>query len=256
MERFSLRTSRRAVLLVAVLASAASLASIASPILAQSPSPSPAPSGSPTVQPNSDITIDAHALLGGHVRPGAWTAIDVLVANNGPAVTGELLIRGPQQTQSRYGVDVNLPNGARQQFTLYAQTAVFGSRVNVDLVSADQTIATKPVAITSHDAFTPIAAVIAEHPEGILPAVTAAMVNPNASAATVITLTIADLPPRVEAWAAIDRLIWQDADASNLIGCAAGRTAAVDRRRRPPDDPWRHDRWRRNSPTRAGAAPL
>jgi hypothetical protein len=42
------------------------------------------------------------------------------------------------------------------------------------------------------------------------------MANPNASAATVITLTIADLPPRVEAWAAIDRLIWQDADASNL----------------------------------------
>jgi hypothetical protein len=48
------------------------------------------------------------------------------------------------------------------RFTLRQQ--VFGSRVNVDLVSADQTIATKPVAITSHDAFTPIAAVIAEHP--------------------------------------------------------------------------------------------
>ena len=254
MERFSLRTSRRAVLLTAVLASAASLASIASPMLAQSPSP--APSGSPSVQPNPDITIDAHALLGGHVRPGAWTAIDVLVSNNGPAVTGELLIRGPQQTQSRYGVDANLPNGARQQFTLYAQTAVFGSRVNVDLVSGDQTIATKPVPITSHDAFTPIAAVIAEHPEGILPAVTAAMVNPNTSAATVIPLGIADLPPRVEAWAAIDRLGLAGRRREQAHGGAAGCAAAVDRSRRSAHDSGRHNRWRRNSPTRVGAAPL
>jgi hypothetical protein len=62
---------------MAVLASAAILAAIAAPVLAETSSP--VPSASPSVQPNPDITIDAHALLGGHVRPGAWTAIDVLV---------------------------------------------------------------------------------------------------------------------------------------------------------------------------------
>ena len=204
--------------LLTVAAFAGTLA-LASPALAQSPSPSSpssTPSPQPSVLPNSDLTIEARALLGGHVRPGAWTAVDVLVTNNGPAVTGELRIRGPNSGQSRYGVQADLPPGAIQRFTLYAQTALFGSRVNIDFVSGDQTMATQQVRITSHDAYSPLVAVIAERPAGILPAVTAAMVNPNASTAAVIQLQVFDLPPRVEAWAAIDRLVWQDVDASQL----------------------------------------
>ena len=188
----------------------------AAPALAQSPSPSVPASPQPSVQPNSDVTITARALLGGHVRPGAWTAVDVLVENNGPEINGELRIRGPQQTQSRFGVEDSFANGAKKRFTLYAQTAVFGSRVNVDLVSGDQTIATQQVQIKSHDAFTPIVAVIAERPENIIPAVTDAMANPNTSVATVIQITLADLPPRVEAWAALDRIVVQDVDFSQL----------------------------------------
>lgn len=159
--------------------------------------------------------MEAHALLAGHVRPGSWTAVVVEIANNGPSVTGELRIRGPNSGQSHYGVVADLPNG-RKRFTLYAQTALFGSRVNIDLVSGDQTVATQQVKITSHDAFNPVVAVIAERPEGLLRAVTAAMVNPNVSAPAVITLRIEDLPPRVEAWSAIDRLVWQDTDAALL----------------------------------------
>ena len=29
-------------------------------------------------------------------------------------------------------------------------------------------------------------------------------------------LTVADLPTRIEAWSALDRLVWQDVDASTL----------------------------------------
>lgn len=186
----------------------------AAPALAESPSPGATPGASPVV--NADLRIEARALLGGHVRPGAWTAVDVLVSNDGPAVTGELRIRGTQQTQSQYGVEADLPSGARQRFTLYAQTALFGSRVNIDLVSGEQVAATQQVRISSHDAFSPIVAVVAEKPEGLLPAVTDAMFNPNVTSATVVRLAIADLPARVEAWAAIDRLVWQDVDASTL----------------------------------------
>ena len=42
------------------------------------------------------------------------------------------------------------------------------------------------------------------------------MANPNTSAATVIQLTLADLPPRVEAWAALDRIVVQDVDSALL----------------------------------------
>jgi hypothetical protein len=162
------------------------------------------------------VVISATPLLGGHVRPGAWAAVEVTVTNSGPPITGELRIRGQQQGQSRYGVEADLPSGARQQFTLYAQTAIFGNRVFVDLVSGEQVIQTQQVGLKSHDAYNPIVGVIAERPEGLLKPVTDAMRNPNQGQAVVISLTIPDLPSRVEAWAALDRLVWQDADASNL----------------------------------------
>jgi hypothetical protein len=202
--------------LIAVSLTAAAATAVAAPVFAQSPTPAATGSPQPSVQPSGDVTLTAVPLLGGHVRPGAWTAVDVLIQNNGPAINGELRIRGPQETQSRYGVEVSLANDAKQRFTLYAQTAVFGSRVNVDLVSNDQTVATQQVAIKSHDAFTPIVAVIAERPENIIPAVTDAMANPNTSVAQVIQLSLADLPPRVEAWAALDRIVLQDVDLSTL----------------------------------------
>src|SRR5688572_25672468 len=181
---------------------------VAGPISAASPSPTP--------PANQDIVINAHALLGGHVRPGAWTAVDVEITNNGPAVTGELRIRGQAETGSQYGIAVELAPGAHQRLTLYSQTQIFGTRVNVELVSGDQVVAGQQVPVKSHDAYTPIVAVVAEQPQGLLPQVTAAMVNPNVQGATVITLSPQDLPSRVEAWAAIDRLVWQDVDAATL----------------------------------------
>ena len=139
--------------------------------LAVSPSPSP--------QPNPNIQINAHALLDGNVRPGAWTAVDVQVSNDGPAIDGEMRISATQDTGSHYGLEVHLATGAKQQLTLYAQTQIFGSRVNVDLVVGDSVIARAQVPIKSHDAYSPIVAVIAEHPEGMLAQINAALVNPN-----------------------------------------------------------------------------
>jgi hypothetical protein len=181
--------------------------------LALAASPSPAPPINP------DITLEARALLGGNVRPGAWTAVAVHVTNNGPSVDGELRIGSDNASQ--YGLEVHLATGANQEVTLYAQTQIFGSRINVDLVANDQVIARQVVTIRSHDAYSPIVAVIAERPEGLLPQIQAALVNPNFSTSTVITLTAADLPPRVEAWAAIDRLVWQDVDAATLTPAQA-----------------------------------
>lgn len=212
MGRISSRsTSRLSRLLRASLATAFFALGLPAAVVAQSTSPSP------SAPANSDVTIEAHALLGGHVRPGSWAAVNVVLTNAGPAIDGELRIRASEEeTRSQYGVEVNLPTGARQQFTLYGQTALFGSRVFVDLVSGDRVAATQAVAIRSHDAYVPIVAVISESPERILADVTEALVNPNAPTTSVITLTAADLPPRVEAWVAIDRLIWQDVDTAML----------------------------------------
>src|SRR5687768_10013171 len=183
--------------------------------LAERAVPSPSP---PT---NSGITINARALLAGHVRPGAWAAVAVHLTTDGPAIDGELRIGSGSGTTSQYGLEVHLATGANQSVTLYAQTQIFGSKINVDLAAGDQVIARQVVTIRSHDAYSPIVALVAEQPQGLLPQINAALVNPNVGAGTVITLTAADLPPRVEAWAAIDRLVWQDVDAADLTDAQA-----------------------------------
>lgn len=208
--RASNRTPR---LFFAALVAVSLATLLAGPITAASPSPTPVA--------NQNIVINAHALLGGNVRPGAWTAVDVEITNNGPSVSGELRIRGQAETGSLYGIAVELATGAHQRLTLYSQTQVFGSRVNVELVSGDQVIAGQQVPVKSHDAYSPIVAVVAEQAQGILPQITAAMVVPNGFGASVITINPQDLPPRVEAWAAIDRLVWQDVDAATLTKAQA-----------------------------------
>ena len=199
---------------LAIVVMLAVMLPLAGTVLAADASPSPA--ASPSIAPRSDLRIVGHALLGGHVRPGAWAAVAVHVENDGPTVAGELRIRSSQQGRSHYGREVELPNGARQDHTLYAQTALFGSRLNIDFVSGDQTLVTREVQVRSHDAYAPIVAILAERPEGIQAGVSEAARNPDFQAPTVITLTVADLPERVEAWSAIDRLVWQDVDAATL----------------------------------------
>jgi hypothetical protein len=78
---------------------------------------------------------------------------------------------------------------------------------------------TKDIPIKSHDAYAPIIGVVAEHPEGFMRDVTAAVAPTEqfgGQATTILTLDPADLPYRVEAWSAIDRLIWQDVDTTQL----------------------------------------
>ena len=166
-----------------------------------------------------DVTLDAHAQLAGHVRPGAWAEVLVHVVNNGPAISGELRVRTQTQGASQFGVAVELPSGADQQHFLYAQPPLFGTKLTVDLVVAGNAVISKDVPITSHDAYSPIVGVVAEHPEGFLRDVTAAVApDPQfgGQVTTVLTLDPADLPYRVDAWSAIDRLIWQDVDTTQL----------------------------------------
>jgi hypothetical protein len=164
----------------------------------------------------SDVTLEARPLLAGNVRPGSWAAVSVLLSNEGPSLSGELRIRSSQQGRSQYGVAVELPSGARQQHLLYAQPPLFGSRLHVDFVSGNQVLQTLEVPIKAHNAWSPTIAIVAERPEGIQAAINEAGRNRQEESASVIVLSAADLPPRVEAWAVIDRLIWQDVDAGAL----------------------------------------
>src|SRR3990172_6836494 len=161
-------------------------------------------------------TMTARALVGGHVGVGAWSAVEVDLANDGPAISGELRLGGGQPGASTYGALVDLPTNSKKRYLLYAQPSIFGRDILIDLIAGGQRLATTKVPITAHDVYQPIVVVVAEQPGRLIPDLTAAVSNPNMPVAAIVSLSPADLPGRIEAWSAIDRLVWQDVDSSKL----------------------------------------
>jgi hypothetical protein len=161
------------------------------------------------------LQMDARVLLEGNARVGSWMAIEVQVRNDGPAISGELRLAGGAQGRTRFGVQVELPTQSNQTHLLYAQPPSFGSTLEVQLVSGSNVVATRPVAFTIHQPTRLVVGVIAEEPQRIVPNL-ALLPGPTNETPAIIALGPEDLPDRVEAWAPIDRLIWQDVD-SNLL---------------------------------------
>jgi hypothetical protein len=155
--------------------------------------------------------MDAAALLQGHGRVGTWMALRVHLRNDGPAVVGELRLSAGAQGRTRFGTPVDLPTQSEKDYILYAQPPAFARSLDVTLVAGGQTVAKKSIPFTLHDNTQLIVGIVAEQPQRIVPAVNLAP-GANNQAAAIVTLAPADLPDRVEAWAAIDRLIWQDVD--------------------------------------------
>ena len=160
-------------------------------------------------------TMEARILLGGHARLGSWVAISVHLKNDGPAVSGELRLAGGSQGQTSFGMAVELPTQSDQVHVLYGQPPAFGTSLSVSLVDGDRTIATAKPTFTTHDATQLVVAVVAEHPERIVGNLDL-LPNQNQIAPAIVTLSPDDLPERVEAWSAIDRIVWQDVDSERL----------------------------------------
>ncbi|MGK2849397.1 MAG: hypothetical protein ACSLFN_00560 [Candidatus Limnocylindrales bacterium] len=161
------------------------------------------------------LTIEATALLDGHARIGTWMAIDIHVKNDGPAVVGELRLSGGVSGKTRFGTAVDLPTLSDKTYRLYAQPPAFGKELTIDLVEGTTTVATTKAAFAVHDATQMVIGIVAERPGEIvggldLPA------NQNNVAPLTVALDVADLPERVEAWNTLDRLVWQDTDASQM----------------------------------------
>ena len=170
----------------------------------------------PVAAADSDApTMEARVLLGGHARVGSWMAVEVHLRNDGPSVTGELRLDGGSQSRTQYGTPVDLPTGSDKIYLLYAQPPGFGREIKVDLVEGDNEIASARAEYAVRDAAQLVVGIVAERPQGIVTGLSL-LPNQQQQAAVTLALTPADLPSRVEAWSAIDRLVWQDVD-SNLL---------------------------------------
>ena len=167
--------------------------------------------------------MDARILLNGNARIGSWMAIEVHLVNDGPAVTGELRLAGGSQGQTRFGTAVDLPTQSDKVYTLYAQPPAFGSELEIVLASGDQKVASTKAKFSIHDTTQLVVAVVAERPEAIVGNVRL-LPNQNRVAPLVMSLTPGDLPERVEGWNMLDRIVWQDIDATQL---SAGQLDAM-----------------------------
>lgn len=169
----------------------------------------------PAASAAGPITMNAKVLLQGHARVGSWMAIQVELSNSGPAIKGELRLAGGASGHTRFSVPVDLPTTARQAYLLHAQPPSFGTKVNVELVSSDKTVASVDVNYLVHDATQLVVGILAEKPQGVIRELNLGA-GTNGLAPAIVSLGVADLPDRLEAWGTLDRLIWQDVDSSSL----------------------------------------
>jgi hypothetical protein len=160
-------------------------------------------------------TMTARVLLQGHARLGSWIAIEVHLVNNGPSVSGELRLQGGAQGGTRYSTAVQLDSPSDKTWILHAQPPSFGQQLEVQLVSGGQTLLRQKVAVSLHDPGQLVVGVVAENNPRVVGSLSLPAVQ-NQQPSVVVPLTVADLPTRIEAWAALDRLVWQDVDASTL----------------------------------------
>ena len=161
--------------------------------------------------------MEASAMLQGHARVGSWMALRIHLRNDGPAVVGELRLAGGAQGRTQFGTAVDLPTNSAKDYVLFVQPPAFGRAVDVSLVADGHVVVTKSVTFTVHDATQMIVGVVAEQPQRIVPELDL-MPAPSGQAAAIVLLSPADLPDRVEAWGAIDRLVWQDVDSQLTKG--------------------------------------
>ena len=181
------------------------------PASGQAATPAPAASGSPAL-----LRMTAVPLMGGNVRPGSWMGVRVHLENDGPAVNGELRLTGGAQQGSRYSIEVELPTGARQDHLLYTQPTWSAGRLTASLVEGEETRLEQRIPLTSIDPYTTTVFIVADRPDGLAPGVRGIAMAPGQNMARVLTVAPEDLPPRAEAWAIIDRLVWQDVDPARL----------------------------------------
>ena len=159
--------------------------------------------------------MTARVLLQGHARLGSWLAIEVRLQNEGAPVTGELRLQGGSQGGTRFSVPVDLPSPSDKRYTLYAQPPSFGQQIEVLLYVGDKVVTSQKVAFTLHDASQMTIGVVAAQPAGIVSGIQLPAVQ-NSTNPVIIPLDVSDLPERLEAWSALDRLIWQDVDSNQL----------------------------------------
>ena len=154
-------------------------------------------------------------MLGPTFRAGSWVAVRVQLENNGPAVDGALEL-APSTGGGSYRIPVQLPSGARQEHFVYGDAGVLSARFDANLVSGDTVVATQRLTMQPKSTSALRIYVVAERADALVAPLRGGAATNSNVAPEIVAISPANLPHRVEPWASIDMLVWQDAD-SNLL---------------------------------------
>ncbi|MCB8948020.1 MAG: hypothetical protein H6653_08390 [Ardenticatenaceae bacterium] len=165
------------------------------------------------------ITLDVTVGFDSYFKSEYWIPVQVMAANNGPAVEGYIQIRVPQGgglEASVYRTPLSLPTQSNKRVVLYIKLTTGAGNVDVTLHQNDGTL----VAEASSGSLSRIAASTnllygVVSPDAAEFAFLERIPGSRADAAVAL-LTLDDLPETAVAWSALDVLILNDTDTSQF----------------------------------------
>ncbi|MFN8378306.1 MAG: hypothetical protein U0452_06495 [Anaerolineae bacterium] len=184
-----------------------------------------AQSGTGTVQAQIELRVDAG--YDGYFRELEWIPVRVRVVNNGPDVTGRLVVRpetsGDALTNT-FSAPVVLPQGAQQTVWLYVTARSYANQVRVDLLNESGAVLTSASDVMG--ALRPgdrLAVVVTDAPASAVDLSGAAISSFNAYQ---VNWNIDEMPPLAAALAGIDLMLFDEVDTGALTTAQSEALAA------------------------------
>ncbi|MEM7031056.1 MAG: hypothetical protein AAF629_15930 [Chloroflexota bacterium] len=159
----------------------------------------------------SSVTIRAEIGFDGYVKSGIWTPVQVIVANTGQDLTGDIVLQADYPVE-RYSRPLSLPSQSQKEIWLFAPLS--SSQVTVSFVQDDATLAFDRLSPRSVAPESLLVGVVSQDPS-LLNFLAGLPMN-NRDPVSVAHLALSDLVPETQGLAALDVLIFNDIDTGAL----------------------------------------
>jgi hypothetical protein len=162
------------------------------------------------------VTMDARAGLDGFYKIDDWLVVQVVIANEGPDIEGEIQLQVTDNWDGEvlYTQQAILPTHSRKQFTLYAFVKNYTRDLTVKLMQRNKLIAEARVAIEPLNAQDFLCGVVSHDVSALN--YLAGLAPIGQGRVHVAHLALSDLPGQGRTLGAIDALILHNVDSSLL----------------------------------------
>lgn len=164
----------------------------------------------------ANVSMAVQSGFGGRFKFGEWLPVFVTVDNAGPNLNGEIrVIVTNQSGQLNFIAPAELPAGARKRFTLYVLPNNFSRTVKVELVQDDHILLTGEarLSVLPNDRYT--IGLVAAESTGVM-AMNPPQLPGRRERSETVTLSLDEIPERMEGLRLLNALILNDLDTSLL----------------------------------------